>query len=588
MTFTHVISLLSGIAFFLFGMNIMSTGLKRVAGPRVETYLWRLSSTPIKGFLLGTLVAAIIQSSSATSVMVVSFVNAGMMKLTQAVSIVLGSNVGTTMTGWLLTLSSAGDGDESVLSQIFSTTSLIGILAIVGIILYMFAGKSVSKNIGLIFMGLGTLLLSMSLISTAVGPLKESEAFTNLLTLFENPFLGILAGVLVAAILQSSSASVGILQALCVTGIMPLRVCLPLILGINVGAASPVMLSMLKGTRNGKRTAWSYLIGNICAVPIIYVIYLVLDLTVGLPFMDENATVISIAILNTSIRLIAAPFLLSGYKLLVKISYLLVPEKKEENEDMEEIDSLNDSLLNYTPAAIEKANSAALKMFEISKKNLLRSIRLITEFDKTKYQKVEAKEALVDKYEDKLNNFIVKMSKMELAPAQQAKVSELLNAIGDFERLSDHAVNLAEVALEISEKKVVFSAEAQKEVKMLTDAIIEILLLAERGFKDGDRDAVLHIEPLEEVVDMMCKMLKANHIERLQKNNCTILSGFVYSDLLSNLERVADHCSNIAFCVQHGSNINAEEHSYSETVVNSESFKKYFEEYRTKYFDSIS
>ncbi len=587
MDFSNLLSLFCGIAFFLFGMSLMGTGLKHVAGPKMEKYLWNLSSTPVKGFLLGTLVAAVIQSSGATSVMAVSFVNAGMMQFSQAISIILGANLGTTMTGWLLTLSGSGGG-ESILSMLISTSALVAYLAIAGIIMHMFCSKSVTKNIGLICLGLGTLLLSMSLISEAVEPLKTSAAFQNILVLFKNPILGILAGLVVAAILQSSSASVGILQAICVTGALPYSVCLPLILGINIGASSPVIIAMLGGTRNGKRVAWSYLVSNILCIPIIYLLYVPVSLIVGKEVFDAPSSVLGIAVLNTGMRVVAAPFLLAGYRLIEKICYLIVPRKPEESEDTDEIDSLTDGLLNYTPAAIEKATVAALKMFEISKKNLFRSMKLITSFDRTKYQKVQRKEALVDKYEDKLNNFIVKMSKNELTTLQQAKVSELLNAIGDFERLSDHAVNLSEVALEINEKKVSFSPDAQKDMKLLLDAVSEILLLSERSFMNGDREAVMRIEPLEETVDIMCKLLKAKHIERLQKNDCTIVSGFIFNDLLTNLERVADHCSNISFCVQHGNNINAEEHKYSETIVNSDAFKAYFEEYRHTYVEPLT
>ena len=582
MKIANIISLFGGIAFFLFGMSVMSNGLKRLAGVRAETYLWKLSSTPVKGFLLGTLVAAVIQSSSATSVMTVSFVNAGMMNLSQSVPIVLGSNVGTTMTGWLLSLSGAGAEETSLLSVFIGSAALVSYFAIFGVLMNMFCKKRNVKDVGMILLGLATLLLSMSLIKEAVSPLHESAAFKELLTLFSNPLLGLLAGVVIAAVLQSSSASVGILQALCVTG-LPLSTCLPIILGINIGASSPVLISMFGSTRNGKRTGVSYLFSNVFAAVIVFAIYLPLYYSGLFSFMDTNATVLTIALLNTAIRFCAAPFLLAGHKLLIRISCLLVRVLPEESEDLDEIDSLNDALLNYTPAALEKSLSAALKMFEISKKNVLRAINLVYDFSKEKYAKVDAKESLVDKYEDKLNNFVVKISKHDLSVNEQARVSELLNAIGDFERLSDHAVNLSEVALEIYEKKVVFSDEAKKEIKALTDAIVEILTLAENSFKKSDQISIARVEPLEEVVDTMCRFMKANHIERLQKGECTILSGFVFSDLISNLERVADHCSNIAFCVKHGSNLEAEEHLYAETVVNSEEFKKYFKEYSEKF-----
>lgn len=585
MEVVHILHLLCGIAFFLFGMSVMSTGLKRVAGAKAETYLWKLSSTPVKGFLLGTLVAALIQSSSATSVMTVSFINAGMMKLSQAITIVLGSNVGTTMTGWLLSLSGAGSADESLFSSFFSSSALVAYFAVIGAVMYIFCRKKQTKNVGMIFLGLGTLLLSMTLIKDAVEPLQESAAFAEMLKLLSNPFIGVLVGLVSAAILQSSSAAVGILQALCVTG-LPLSVCLPVILGINVGASTPVLLSMLNSEKNGKRTAISYLISNVLAIPIVCAVYIPLRMLTGLSFMDANATVLTIALLNTAIRLTSAPFLLWGHKLIMKLSLLIIPETAEEKEDTEEIDGLNDALLNYTPAALEKANSASVKMFEIAKKNLLRAISIVYEFNRDRFQKVDAKEALVDKYEDKLNNFVVKISKNELTVREQAVVSELLNAIGDFERLSDHAVNISEVALEIYEKKIVFSEQALNEIKLLTGAITEILMLAERCFRNNDAEALQRIEPLEEVVDTMCKMMKAAHIERLQKGECTILTGFVFSDLITNLERVADHCSNIAFCVRHRSNINTEDHRLAEAVVSTEEFKRFFNEYSEKYLSA--
>ena len=586
MELSNILSLICGVAFFLFGMTLMSGGLKAVAGPRAETYLRHLSSTPVKGFLLGTMAAAVIQSSSATSVMTVSFVDAGMMRFAQAICVILGANVGTTMTGWLLTLSEARGGG-SLVSVLLGTPALVTYLALAGIAMYMFARKKNAKKIGTIFLGLGTLLLAMILISDAVGPLKESEAFRSILTFFENPFFGILAGIVVAAILQSSSASVGILQALCVTGVLPYSACIPLILGINVGASAPVLLSMVGGTRDGKRTALSYLIVNLLGIPVLYILYLPLRAIVGNAFFDSASTVFGIAVLNTAIRLVTALILLPLHKLIEKLCCLILPVKDEESEDSEEIDGLDDRLLNYTPAAIEKSERAAVKMFEISKKNVHRAIKLLSDYDRAHFQKVEAKEQLVDKYEDKLNNFVVKVSKNSLSAAQQAKVSELLGSIVDFERLSDHAVNLAEVAQEMNEKKVVFSKEAQSEIKLLIDAVDEILNLAYLAYVNDDREALCKIEPLEETVDVMCRLLRARHIERLQNDHCTILSGFILNDILANLERVSDHCNNICFSVRHGRNLNEREHDHILDAAESEEYKKYIAIYEQKYVDPL-
>ena len=581
MDFAHILSLLGGIAFFLYGMSSMGTGLKKVAGPKLESYLWKLSSTPVKGFLLGTLVAAIIQSSGATSVMVVSFVNAGMMKLTQAICIILGSNVGTTMTGWILTLSNMGG--TGVMSQIVSTATLVALLALVGIIMNMFMKKNSLKNLGLIFLGLALLLMSMTLISNSVSPLKESDSFKSILLMFSNPVLGILAGMFVAGIIQSSSASVGILQALCVTGAIPYSVCLPMILGINIGGSVPVMFSMMGSSKNGKRAAITYLLSNVFGLFIIYILYFPFRMAVGSDFFDSASTTMGIAIMNTAIKIIVALVMLPLHKLLEKAALLLVKVTPDENEDLEEIDSLSDSLLEYTPMAIEKANIAADKMCFIAYRNVNRALRIIKEFDKAAFDKIQTKEALIDKYEDKVGNFVVKIGKHSLTPKQQARVSELLNSVGDFERLSDHAVNLSETALEIYEKKIVFSPSAQKEIDLLLKAGVEIITLAYETFTEQKKENVKKIDALEEIIDEMTKRMRASHIERIQKEDCTIEMGFVFSDLLVNIERISDHCSNIAFCVMHSRDIDAEAHEFEDTLANSKTYNNYLNEYREIY-----
>lgn len=585
MDFAHILSLLGGVAFFLYGMTTMGTGLKKVAGPKLESYLWKLSSTPVKGFLLGTLVAAIIQSSSATSVMVVSFVNAGMMKLPQAICIILGSNVGTTMTGWLLTLSNMSGG--GIFSQIVSTATLIAVLALVGIVMNMFLKKNSTKNLGLIFLGLGILLLSMTLISDAVSPLKESESFKSILLMFRNPVLGILAGIFVAAVVQSSSAGVGILQALCVTGAIPYSVCLPLILGINIGASVPVLFSMMDSTKNGKRAALTYLFSNVFGLVIIYILYFPFRLAVGNKFFDTASSTMGIAIMNTVIKVIVAVVLVPLHGALEKLVTKIIKIDKKETEDLEEIDSLSDSLLDYTPIALEKATIAANKMCFIAYRNVNRALRIIKEFDKPSFDKVQTKEALIDKYEDKVGNFVVKIGKHSLSKQQQARVSVLLSSVGDFERLSDHAVNLSEAALEIHEKKIVFSPEAQKEIDLLLKAGVDIITLAYETFTEQKTENVNKIDALEEIIDEMTKRMRASHIERIQNDDCTMEMGFVFNDLLVNVERVSDHCSNIAFCVMHGSDIDAEGHEFEENLSSNEVYNNYVDEYKKVYLEAL-
>ena len=581
MDFTHIISLLGGVALFLYGMSAMGNGLKKVAGPKMESYLWKLSSTPVRGFLLGTLVAAVIQSSSATSVMVVSFVNAGMMKLGQSICIILGSNVGTTMTGWILTLSDSGN--SGFFSQIFSTAVLVAVLAIAGIVMNLFMKKSTVKNVGMILLGLSILLMSMTLISDSVSPLKESEQFKSILLMFSNPVLGILAGTFVAAVVQSSSAGVGILQALCVTGAIPLSVCLPMILGINIGASVPVLFSMMGSSKNGKRSALTYLFSNVFGLGIVYILYIPFILIVGDAFMNTAATKFSIAVMNTVIKIAVTVILLPMYRLLEKLVLKIVRVTADENEDTEEIDSLSESLLDYTPIALEKASIAAKKMSEIASKNVKRAMSIIWEYDSGVFNKVQDKETIADKYEDKVGNFVVKIGKHSLAPKEQAKVSELLSSVGDFERLSDHAVNISESAQEKHEKNIYFSPEAKDELELLMSATTEILDLSMDAFNSQQTEDTKRIEALEEVVDEMCKRLRSFHISRVQSGDCTIEMGFVFNDLLVNMERVADHCSNIAFCVMHSVNVDAEGHEFAESVVTTEKFRMYFEEYRTKY-----
>lgn len=581
MDFTHILSLLGGVALFLYGMSAMGSGLKKVAGPKMESYLWKLSSTPVKGFLLGTLVAAVIQSSSATSVMVVSFVNAGMMQLSQAICIILGSNVGTTMTGWILTLSDAGG--NGFLAQIFSTATLIAVLALVGVIMNIFMKKTTPKNVGMILLGLSVLLLSMTLISDSVSPLKESEDFKNILLLFSNPILGILAGTFVAAVVQSSSAGVGILQALCVTGALPLNVCLPLIVGINIGASVPVLFSMMGSSKNGKRAALTYLFSNILGLAIVYVIYIPFTLIADTTFLTVASTKFSIAVMNTVIKVVTTVVQLPAYKLLEKIALKAVKISPDENEDTEEINSLSESLLDYTPIAIEKATIAAQKMADISAKNIKRAMSIVWDFNSDVFTKVQDKETLADKYEDKVGNFVVKIGKHSLNTKEQARVSELLSAVGDFERLSDHAVNISESAQEKSEKNIYFSDSAKDEMDLLMNATTEILDLSIETFHEQATEKTKKIEALEEVIDEMCKRMRAFHIERVQKGNCTIEMGFVFSDLIVNMERVADHCSNIAFSVMHSVNVDAEGHEFADSVVTTENFREYFEDYKNKY-----
>ena len=587
MDLIHVMSLFGGIALFLFGMSAMGDGLKNLAGNKMETYLWKLSSTPWKAFLLGILVTAVIQSSSATSVMAVSFVNAGMMGFSQSVCVVLGANIGTTMTSWLLSLSGA---KGSAVGSLFSTEVLFSVLIIIGVCMRLIGRKRTNKEIGMVLVGLGTLLLAMNMISTSVEPLTEDAGFQSILLRFDNnPALSMLAGVLVAAVVQSCSAGVGILQAVSLTCGITYNACLPMILGMNIGASVPVLFSMIGSSKNGKRSALTYLYSNILGMILICAIYYPLTALIELPFMSlpANTMAIGIPILNTVMRIVIAGALLPCHRLLEKLIYLTVRYDPAENADEEEIDNLSDKRLNDPLIALEGSRAAVEKMASLAHANVLRAMALIRRFDRAEYALVAEKESLIDRYEDKLGNYVVKIGKNALTEEQQAQVSCLLSAIGDFERLSDHAVNLSETALEMHEKKIEFSGDAKQEVHLLLEAVTEILEQAARAFIDGDVNEAIEIDPLEEVIDEMCKRFRANHIMRLQDSDCTILMGFVFNDLLTNLERVSDHCSNIAFSVLHNYNLNAEEHGYAEQASASPAFLRGTEHYREKYISRI-
>ncbi len=587
MELSDVLLLLTGIAFFLYGMSAMGDGLKAVAGSQMESYLWKMSSTPWKAFLLGVLATAVIQSSSATSVMAISFVNAGMMGLSQAVCVMLGANIGTTMTGWILSLSEAGGA--GIVGQLLSTTMLVAVLAAIGAVIRLFAHRNRVRSCGLILIGLGTILLSMSLISQAVEPLKTSEEFRQILVMFRNPFLGILAGLLVAAVVQSCSAAVGILQAMCVTGALSYGVCMPIILGMNIGASVPVLLAMIGSSKNGKRAALTYPVSNIMSIFLMYLLYLPLSFIPAFSsLMASSASVLGIAVMNTVMRILAAFVLLPLHRQIEKINCLCVPVKSDENADEEAIDCLSESVLNYPLIALERSRSAVEKMAELARANLTKAMGLIGNFDRAVFNSVQEKEALVDKYEDKLGNFVVKIGKNPLTDDQQAWISCLLGAIGDFERLSDHAANLSEVAAEINEKKIVFSEDAAKEINLILDAVREVIDLAFAAFETENLEKAAMVDPLEEIIDEMCKHMRSHHIKRLQNNECTILTGFVFNDMITNLERVSDHCSNIAFSILHSRNVNAEEHEYAARLASTPEYTEGIHFFKIKYLAPIS
>ncbi len=583
MSISDVITLLGGVALFLFGMSLMGDGLKKVAGNKLELVLYRLSSTPLKGVLLGTAVTAVIQSSSATSVMVVGFVNSGMMQVKQAIGIVMGAILGTSVTGWILCLSDISGGSGWI--DLLSTATLTGIVAVVGIVLRMTGKKQSTLSIGNILMGFAVLMFGMSAMSGAVAPLKESEAFTGILTSFSNPLLGILVGIVFTSVIQSASAAVGILQALAITGAVTYEVAFPIIMGIAIGAAVPVLLSALGADINGRRTAFVYLLIDVLGVVIWATVFYTANAIFHFPFLTHTMTTVSIASLNTLFRLATVIVLTPFIGQLERFVCFLFPDKKGTDPAKQEMDRLEERFLQHPALAIEQSREVTSAMANTACRNLMDSLDLITTYSEKGFQLVQELEATVDRFEDKLGTYLMKITVKSLNTRQSEEVSKYLHTISDFERISDHALNIAECAKEIHEKSIIFSEEAIHELTVLENAIRDILHLAVDTFIANDTEGARRVEPLEEIVDTLCDEMKSHHIDRLQQGICTLNQGFVFNDLLTNFERVADHCSNIALALIELQSDSFDTHEYvlSLKQVKDDSFAKYYDEYKRKY-----
>lgn len=585
MQIKDVVVLLCGVALFLYGMSVMGDSLKRVAGGKLEILLYKLSNTPLKGVLLGAGVTAVIQSSSATSVMVIGFVNAGMIKMKQAIGIIMGAIIGTSVTGWVLCLSDMSGGSGWV--QLLSTEVIAGVVAIVGIILRTVCKDSTKKHVGDIMLGFAILMVGMQNMSGAVKPLRTSETFINMLTSFKNPVIGILIGLLVTAVLQSASASVGILQALSVTGAIDFEIAFPIIMGIGVGAALPVLLSSIGASVDGKRTSFVYLIVDILGAVIWAVIFYTVNAFVNFDFIDMKMTSVSIALINSIFRLATVVVLFPFIGLLAKMMIRMFPEKVDE-EDKEEIVSvsiLDDRFVSNPTIAIEQSKTVMTAMARMTQKNLARALGLIDEFNQEKYDKVMRREDDIDKYEDKLGTYIIKITQQELSPEENREVSKILHTISDFERIADHAVNIAEAAKELNDKKLQFSDQGKEDIELLSDMTREIMTLVTNAFNKGDMLSAYKTEPLEELVDIYSNEIKSNHVIRVQRGECTLHQGFIFNDLLNDYERISDHCSNIAVAVIEINNGVFDTHSYLTDLMDtrSKNFDKYFEEYKKQF-----
>ncbi len=583
MGITMILSLLSGIALFLFGMSLMGDGLKRIAGNKLELILYRLTNTPIKGVLLGSVVTAIIQSSSATTVMVVGFVNSGMMKVSQAIGIIMGANIGTSITGWILCLSYL-EGSGGI-AQLLSAATISAIVAIVGIVFKMIAKKAVYRQIGDIMLGFSILMTGMQTMSGAVSPLKESEQFVRLLTMFSNPVAGIIAGILFTAVLQSASASVGILQALSVTGAISFATALPITMGIGVGASCPVLLSAIGTNKNGKRTALVYLLNDLFGMVVWSVVFYSVHAIVNFSFMNMTMGPVHIALMNTVFRMATTLLLLPFIKWIEELVCWLVKDTEEEREELADFELLEERFLAYPALAINQSHKAMNGMARNARKNTLRAFGLMEVYSQEKYQKIQEKENLIDKYEDRLGTYLMQLTGKEMTLGQTKQVSKFLHTLSDFERIGDHSKNISEVAQELYEKKMEFSEKARYEVSVLQAAVQEIVDLTVDAFSDDNLELAVRIEPLRELIGILCDELKIRHISRLRIGKCKLKQSFAFNDLLNNLERIAAHCSNIAVAMIELEAEDFDTHEYLKSVkgMKNANYVRYFEFYEKKY-----
>ena len=550
MDFFSILTMLGGLALFLYGMQVMGDGLAKISGGKLEKILENLTSSKLKAVLLGLGVTAVIQSSSATTVMVVGFVNSGIMKLTQAVGIIMGANIGTTVTAWILSL--AGIESNNFFMSLLKPSSFAPILALIGIVLLMFTKSSRKKDIGAILVGFAVLMFGMDTMSAAVKPLADVPEFTNLLLAFSNPIAGVLAGTVLTAIIQSSSASVGILQALCVTGAVPYSAAFPIIMGQNIGTCVTALLSAIGANKNAKRAAMIHLYFNIIGTVVFLSVFYILNAAVQFPFMDSMATPAAIAVTHSVFNVTATLLLLPFSNLLVKLACMTIRDSSEDVEAAKEDQEfliLESRFLEKPAFAVEQGRTAARRMAEDSWKALKASFEVLHDYSEEKAQKITKMESKVDRYEDELGTYLVQLNNKDLSETDSHSVSMMLHCIGDFERISDHAVNIKESADELHAKGLSFSVYAKAELRVLTAAVTKIVETAFSVFDEQDITKASEIEALEELIDELTKEMKRRHINRLRSGECTIEMGFILSDLITSMERIADHCSNIGVCV---------------------------------------
>ena len=578
-----ILSLIGGLALFLYGMDLMGDSLKKLAGGKLESILARLTSTKWKGFLLGFIVTAIIQSSSATTVMLVGFVNSGIMKLGQTISIIMGANIGTTVTAWLL--STAEINGTAILIKLFKPESFTPTLAAIGLIMTMTAKNDKKRNTATILLGFAILMFGMETMSDSVEGLRDNKAFTNILTMFSNPIAGILAGTIFTAIIQSSSASVGVLQALSLSCIIPYSTAIPVILGQNIGTTITPIISSISGNTESKRVAMTCLYIKMIGVIVVTATFYLINHFVGFEFMSQRVSAVNIAVVHTLFNILSTVILMPFCSVFEKLAIKTIKSKESEDE-VDIFATLDDRFLQMPSFAVEKCKEIVCEMANVAKESLQIATSLLENYSEEGFEKVEALETKVDKYEDKTSTYLIRIAEKQMSSKDSKVVTELLHCIGDIERISDHALNIAEAAQELYTKKISFSPEAEHDISLIKGAVAEIYDLAIEALVNENIEVAKHVEPLEQVIDRLKRKIKNGHISRLRQGDSTMEMGFILSDLLTNYERISDHCSNIAVCFIEISNDSFETHEYLNRLKegDGEEFDRMYQMYKEKYY----
>jgi len=574
-----VLLLCGGLAFFLFGMNTMSDGLEKLAGSKLEVILRKLTSNPFKSMMLGIGVTAVIQSSSAVTVMLVGLVNSGIIALSQSIGVIMGANIGTTVTAWLLSL--AGIDSSAVWMKLLKPENFSLALALIGVIFLMIAKKPKLKDIGLILIGFAVLMYGMKLMSTAVEPLKESDSFTSIMTAFQNPFLGVLAGALITAVIQSSSASVGILQAVALTGTISYGAAIPIIMGQNIGTCITAIISSFGVNRSAKRVSVVHLSFNLIGTAVVMALFYGGNAIFGFDFLNDSISPMGIAVAHSIFNIFTTILLIPFTKQLEKLAYRVIKDTDKKSV----FTFLDERLLTTPPIAVAQCSTKLSEMSHLAKDTMLNAMSMIGSYNKDAAEQIVSDENVLDEYEDKLGEFLVKLSAKNLTPRESCMISQQLHAIGDFERIGDHAVNLMEVSEELHTKGLAFSEMAMKDIRVLMDALTEILTITDNAFSSADIAEAKKVEPLEQLIDDLTAQIRNKHIDRLIEGSCTIEMGFILSDLLTNCERVSDHCSNIAIMMI-DSELSGGIHKHRDLLIsaeNSADFDALYNEYSQKF-----